>query len=177
MKTIGIEEYSLKSEEYLLVDVRTPSEFAEAHIHGAVSQPLDDLSAEGVRSQTQGKKVVFSCLSGARAQKAAERFGDEALVLEGSLQGWERKGLPVVRGTPKGLPLVRQVHLTVGVVNLAAALLALFVAPAWAWVVVLTGTGLFVAGATGFCGLGMVLARMPWNRVQPETSRATVEAT
>jgi hypothetical protein len=29
------------------------------------------------------------------------------------------------------------------------------------------GAGLMVAGATGFCGMAEILARMPWNRGRP----------
>ena len=47
---------------------------------------------------------------------------------------------------------------------MTAALLALFVNPNWAWVIVGTSAGLFLAGATGFCGMGLILAKMPWNR-------------
>ncbi|MBK1879922.1 rhodanese-like domain-containing protein [Pelagicoccus mobilis] len=171
MKTIGNEEYWANPEAYLLVDVRTPSEFSEAHIHSAVSQPLDDLSAERVEAQARGRQILFTCLSGARAKRAAELYGRESGVLEGSLQGWERGGYPVVRSTPKGLPLVRQVHLTVGLINILATLMAFFVHPYWAVVLLLTGAGLFVAGATGFCGLGFLFARMPWNRTAASASQ------
>ncbi|MEO1856668.1 MAG: hypothetical protein ABGY95_04795 [Rubritalea sp.] len=47
---------------------------------------------------------------------------------------------------------------------MTAALLALFVHSAWAWGTVGTSAGLFLAGATGFCGMGLLLAKMPWNQ-------------
>lgn len=167
MTSISIQEYQEKIGEYYLVDVRTPSEFAEAHIINAKLHPLDTLNVGEIGFKSQGKKILLSCLSGARAAKASQMFtasGHAVSCLEGSLQGWEAAGQPVVRSTPKGIPLIRQVMLTVSTINLTAAFLALFVNPAWTWVIVGTGVGLFIAGATGFCGLGLVLAKMPWNQ-------------
>ncbi len=167
MTTIPVKEYLADRNAFYLVDVRTASEFREAHIEGAHLHPLDSINAGKISFQAQGKKLLVSCLSGARAQKAAKQIADaghEVACLEGSLQGWEKEGQPVVRSTPSGLPLIRQVHLTVSIINMTAALLALFVNPNWAWVIAGTSAGLFLAGATGFCGMGMLLAKMPWNR-------------
>jgi rhodanese-related sulfurtransferase len=167
MTTISIQDYLANKDSYYLTDVRTPSEFEEAHIQDAHLHPLDAINTGEIQFKSQGKRVLLSCLSGGRCKKAAKTFeaaGIEIAELEGSLQGWEAAGQPVVRSTPSGLPLIRQVHLTVSIINITAALLALFVNPAWAWVLVGTGTGLFLAGATGFCGMGLILAKMPWNK-------------
>lgn len=167
MNSISIKEYQSDSDSYYLADVRTPSEFEEAHILNAKLHPLDALNVGEVVFKSQEKKILLSCRSGARVKTAAKKFqaaGHEVFELEGSILGWEAAGQPVVRSTPSGLPLIRQVHLTVSIINVTAALLALFVNPAWAWVLVGTGVGLFLAGATGFCGLGLLLAKMPWNK-------------
>ena len=167
MTTINITDYLENPSAYFLVDVRTPNEFSEAHIHEASSRPLDSISPETLKKEAGDRKVLFSCLSGARAAKAAQKCTSielETYVLDGCLQQWELKGHPVVRSTPKGLPLIRQVHLALSIINLAAALLTLFVNPQWAWVIVGTSVGLFLAGATGFCGMGLLLAKMPWNK-------------
>ena len=167
MTTITVKEYLADRNAFYLVDVRTASEYSEAHIEGAHLHPLDSLNVAKLGFKAQGKKILVSCLSGARAQKAAKQIttaGQDVACLDGSLHGWEKEGQPVVRSTPSGLPLIRQVHLTVSIINMTAALLALFVNPNWAWVIVGTSAGLFLAGATGFCGMGLILAKMPWNR-------------
>ncbi|PQJ28039.1 rhodanese-like domain-containing protein [Rubritalea profundi] len=172
MTTIPVKEYLADRNAFYLVDVRTASEFSEAHIEGAHLHPLDSLNVAKLGFQAQGKKLLVSCLSGARAQKAAKQIaasGHEVACLEGSLHGWEKDGQPVVRSTPSGLPLIRQVHLTVSIINMTAALLALLINPAWAWVIVGTSAGLFLAGATGFCGMGLLLAKMPWNQTSPKS--------
>lgn len=178
MTTITIEEYIADRNAFYLTDVRTPSEYSEAHIQTAQLHPLDSINPNEVRFKAQDKKILLSCLSGARCKQAAKQFQKanvEVAELEGSLQGWEAAGEPVVRSTPTGLPLVRQVHLVVSLINIATALLALLVNPAWAWVLVGTGVGLFLSGATGFCGLGLILAKMPWNK-QPIPNSDSCEA-
>ncbi|MFC4993321.1 rhodanese-like domain-containing protein [Rubritalea tangerina] len=167
MTTITIKEYLENPSAYYLTDVRTPNEFEEAHIEQAHMHPLDGLNAGEIRFKAQGKKVVLTCLTGARCKKAAsalKKSGIELFALDGSLQAWEKAGHPVVRGVPKGLPLIRQVHITVGSINLIAAVMCATVSPLWIWVLIATACGLLLAGTTGFCGLGVVLAKMPWNR-------------
>ena len=51
----------------------------------------------------------------------------------------------------------------------AGALVLLGILGSWAWhpmfwLSVFVGAGLVFAGVTGFCGLGLLLARMPWNK-------------
>ncbi|MGJ8671516.1 rhodanese-like domain-containing protein [Rubritalea sp.] len=175
MNTITVKEYLADRNAFYLADVRTPSEYEEAHIQDAKLHPLDALNTGEIRFKSQDKKLLLSCLSGARCVKAAKKLeaeGFEVAQLEGSLQGWEAAGEPVVRSSPSGLPLIRQVHLTVSIINIIAALLAIFVNPAWAWVLVGTGAGLFLAGATGFCGMGLLLAKMPWNKKTTDSCTA-----
>lgn len=157
----------------LLLDVRTPGEYGEASIRGSRLMPLANLDAAKVRQMASDKQVVVTCLSGGRAARAAVELGKAGLtvsVLEGGLQGWEQAGMPVVRGTPKGLPLIRQVHILVGALTAVLAGLAYAVSPLWAIGSLLIGLGLVVAGATGFCGMAYVLAKMPWNRAPSEAS-------
>jgi hypothetical protein len=47
---------------------------------------------------------------------------------------------------------------------LAGALLAWFVAPAFIILSGFVGLGLIVAGATDFCPMAILLAKMPWNQ-------------
>src|SRR5271157_2578404 len=99
-----------------LLDVRTPGEFAAAHVPGAKLMPLDDLDPAAFRQQrgAEATPVYVLCQSGGRARKAIEkldRAGVRGCVLvEGGTQGWMDAGLPVVRGQSKVLPLMRQVQ-------------------------------------------------------------------
>ena len=172
MKTMTAAAVNAEGPCYLL-DVRTPGEHASAHLAGSELMPLDALDVEAVRRAAAGKRCVVVCQSGMRAKRAAERLaaaGVETVVLDGGVNAWEAAGLPLVKGSGGGLPLQRQVLLVMGLMTAAGSALALLVDPRWAGLSLFTGCGLMIAGATGFCPLALLMARMPWNRVSKPTS-------
>ena len=77
-------------------------------------------------------------------------------------------GLPVVRGK-KAISLERQVRIAAGSLVLLGAVLY-FVHPAFIGLSAFVGAGLVFAGITDTCGMGMILARMPWNQVKKTAS-------
>jgi rhodanese-related sulfurtransferase len=155
-----------------LLDVRTPGEFAAAHVPGAKMIPLDGLNPEAFQRQRGSEEIpVFVlCQSGGRARKAIEkleRAGVQGCVLvEGGTQGWIDAGLPTERAPSTALPLMRQVQITVGLISATGAALALTANPLFAIIPLVMGCGLLFAGLTGMCGLASLLAKMPWNRAQ-----------
>jgi len=164
-----------------LLDVRTPGEFAAAHVPGAKLVPLDDLDPAAFLKQrgADDRPVYVLCQSGGRARKAVEKFQragfENCVLVEGGTQAWMDAGLPVVRGGGKMLPLMRQVQITVGFVSAAGAALALAISPWFAVIPLLAGCGLLFAGLTGFCGLALLLAKMPWNRAANCNSNSCCE--
>jgi rhodanese-related sulfurtransferase len=153
-----------------LLDVRTPGEFAAAHVAGAKLIPLDELDCAAFLQQrgANDKPVYVLCQSGGRARRAIEKFQragfNGCVLVEGGTQAWMDAGLPVNRGESKVLPLMRQVQIAVGAVSAIGAALALWADPRFAFIPLITGCGLLFAGITGFCGLALVLAKMPWNK-------------
>jgi len=153
-----------------LLDVRTPGEFATAHVPGARLIPLDELDCAAFLKQRgpDDKPIYVLCQSGGRARRAIEKFQragfDRCVLVEGGTQAWIDAGLTVNRGVSRVLPLMRQVQIVVGAVSALGSLLALTVNPWFALVPFVTGGGLLFAGLTGFCGLALVLAKMPWNK-------------
>jgi len=152
-----------------LLDVRTPPEFSTARLPGARLIPLGDLDAAAFLKERPAARTIYVlCQSGGRARKAIEKFRAAGfygcVLVDGGIQAWMDAGLPVIRGGGRTLPLMRQVQIAVGFLTAIGALLALAVNPWFALIPLLTGCGLFVAGATGFCGLALLLAQMPWNR-------------
>ena len=61
----------LVAEGALLLDVRTPSEFAEGHAESATNIPVQDLSAR-IHEVPKGASVVVYCRSGGRSAMAAQ---------------------------------------------------------------------------------------------------------
>ena len=157
-----------------LLDVRTPPEFINAHVPGARLIPLDDLDIESyLKHHEPGRPVHVLCQAGGRAAKAVEQFENhgclDGVLVEGGTQAWIDAGFPVDRGDSKVLPLMRQVQIVVGTLSAIGAALVLLVSPWFALIPLILGCGLLFAGLTGTCGMALLLARMPWNRRQPES--------
>jgi rhodanese-related sulfurtransferase len=164
-----------------LLDVRTPSEFAAAHVPGAQLLPLPDLDpASFLRGRDPHRPLYVLCQSGGRAARAIEKLQragySQAVLVEGGTDAWIAAGLPVNRGASQGLPLIRQVQLIVGADSAVGAALALAGQPGWALLPLLMGCGLMIAGLTGFCGLAVLLARLPWNRGQDKSTASCCSA-
>jgi rhodanese-related sulfurtransferase len=82
----------------VIIDVRTPEEYAQGHIPGALNIPFDRV-AERVSDIDAPHGVALYCMVGPRARK-----GEAALLeagytsvfhLEGGLAAWQAAGLPV----------------------------------------------------------------------------------
>lgn len=129
--------------------MRTPVEYREVHVPFARNVPLDQLDPATVQQgrTAPGEPLYVICRSGGRGRQACEKLAAAGLAVcnvEGGTQAWADAGLPVVRGT-KAVSLERQVRIAAGLL-------------------VLVGAGLVFAGVTDTCGMGLLLARMPWNR-------------
>jgi glyoxylase-like metal-dependent hydrolase (beta-lactamase superfamily II) len=151
-----------------LLDVRTVLEFQSEHIEGARSIPLDQLDARLDEIPDRGEIVVV-CRTGVRATIAAEslaRAGRRAQVLDGGIVAWRRAQLPVREGR-KRLAVDRQVQLIAGGMVLAGVALGTLVSPWFLALSAFFGAGLTFAGATGTCGLALLLMKLPWNRLLP----------
>ncbi len=153
-----------------LIDVRTPVEFREAHADCARLVPLHELEPRTIMEGRNGfshEPVYLICRTGSRSRQAAERFVaagyDNVVCIDGGTLAWERAGLPLVRG-PKMISLERQVRIAAGSLVVVGTALGAFVHPAFAGVAAFVGAGLVFAGITDTCGMGMILARMPWNK-------------
>ena len=59
-----------KKEEYLFVDVRTPAEYKEEHLRGAMFIPLNELDRRYSELDRQ-KKIITYCRSGRRSMEGA----------------------------------------------------------------------------------------------------------
>ena len=82
----------------LVLDVRTPEEFAAGHVPGAVNIPYDQVDTR-LSEIPKTDEVVLYCRSGRRAGLAAETLSAAGYTklahLTGDMQGWMAAGLPV----------------------------------------------------------------------------------
>ena len=154
--------------ETRVLDVRTPGEFDAEHIAGAYNVPLDTLGEHGPEIRAGvAEPVVLVCRSGQRARKAEEALKGAGMtnlhVLEGGMSAWTAAGHPVLRGAPR-MSLERQVRIAAGAMAATGGFLALFVNPLFAVIPAFVGSGLVFAGVTDTCAMGMLIARLPYNR-------------
>ncbi len=161
-----------------LIDVRTPVEFREVHAPMAQNIPLDTLEPSSIvnnRNGSDSQPLYFVCRSGTRSAQACRKMIDagypDVIQVRGGMSAWSESNLPVVRGK-KAMSLERQVRIVAGFLVLVGGVLAMTVHPYFAALSALVGAGLAFAGITDTCGMGMLLAKMPWNQV-----RATDQAT
>jgi rhodanese-related sulfurtransferase len=177
MQTIDVKQLAEKqrSGEVDLIDVRTPVEFREVHAEGARNVPLDSLDPKQEATRHNGhtaEPLYVICRTGGRSSKAVKKFLDAGIEnvvnVDGGTEAWQKAGLPVKHGK-KAISLERQVRIAAGFLVLLGAALGYFVHPYFIGLSAFVGAGLMFAGITDTCGMGMLLAKMPWNQCPSET--------
>ena len=82
----------------LVIDVRTPEEYASGHIPGAVNISFDEV-AQRMAELKAPNGVALYCMVGPRARKGESALleaGHTAVFhLDGGLAAWQQAGLPV----------------------------------------------------------------------------------
>ncbi|MFM8338971.1 MAG: rhodanese-like domain-containing protein, partial [Fluviibacter sp.] len=81
-------------------------EVAIGHIQGSMAMPLNTLQANlGKLEKYRKKPVVVICSAGRRSATACRLLSkagfEDVCQLEGGIQGWEKAGLPLKRGSTK----------------------------------------------------------------------------
>lgn len=151
-----------------VIDVRTPGEFEAVHIAGAYNVPLDLLREhrDEIRAHLD-EHVVLVCQSGQRAAQAEDALRAAGLanvhILDGGMGAWQTKGFAVNRGASARWDLQRQVRFVAGTI-VALSILASMVIPGMKWVAFVMGAGLSITAITNTCLMGMMLAKLPYNR-------------
>lgn len=154
----------------LLIDVRTPAEFESVHVPAANNIPLGELDPKALLASgklRENQAVYILCQSGRRAAIAAEQLQDggipNGIVVDGGTEAWVSAGLPVNRGQQQVISIERQVRIGAGSIVLLGILLGWFVHRYFLGLSAFVGAGLVFAGVTDWCGMGLLLAKAPWN--------------
>ncbi len=153
---------------HALIDVRSPAEFRGVHVEQASLHPLPELDGElFCQRYDPAQPVYLLCQSGKRAHLAAKRLEaaghTQIFVVEGGTDAAIKAGVCVIRGAA-AISIERQVRIAAGLLVVLGCLLSLFAHPGFLGLPIFVGAGLAFAGITDSCGMGAILARMPWNR-------------
>lgn len=148
-----------------LVDVREYPEYVEAHLPGSRLVPLGELKR---RPELAGEgEVLLLCRSGRRAQEAMTllegRPGVQPVMIKGGIEAWKQAGYPI-RKEKGPISLERQVRIAAGALVLVGLLV-----PGWTPLSYFVAAGLIFAGVTDTCAMGLLIARLPWNRSKRAT--------
>ncbi|MHC4958372.1 MAG: rhodanese-like domain-containing protein [Planctomycetota bacterium] len=158
--------------DFLLLDVREPVEHMQERIPGSQLMPLERLDLDNLPRDVT---ICVHCRTGRRAAVAAGKLADagfNVLNLEGGIEHWKQHGLDIHKtpGAPK-FTITQQVMMTGGLLALLGIAIGFTVSPVGFGLAAFIAAGQVFAGATGWCGMGMLIAKMPWNRM-PEACGA-----
>lgn len=163
---LGLRE-ELGKEGTTLVDVREQAEFAGGRVSGAKLVPLREIERRHTELD-HTHTVYVMCRSGRRSSEAQQRLralGFQNVVnVRGGIEAWKSEDLPLERDERAPWSLERQVRFAAGMIVAVSIALSYLVSPHFALLAGFVGAGLAFAGATDWCGMAMLLARMPWNR-------------
>lgn len=161
------------AEGAVCIDIRQAEEFLREHIQGAVCTPLAQLQATGLPEQAKNSNcIIFYCKSGGRTGSACNQLvalntegNREIFLLQDGLNGWKSSGFLTEKNQSQPIEMQRQVQISAGSLILLSMLLGTFINPLFYILATFVGAGLMFAGISGFCGMAIFLAKMPWNKV------------
>lgn len=158
-----------------IIDVRTGGEFDAEHIPGVRLVPLDQLERRADEVRALAAPRLLLCRSGGRAasaKSALEKLHVAGLsVVEGGLTAYAGTGGEIIKGAAR-MSIERQVRIGAGGLVLLGVLLGVFLHPACLAISGFVGAGLVFAGVTDWCGMGIVLGKMPWNQSKADHGSA-----
>jgi len=100
-KTLG-ERLAWGDRSLVVLDVRTPAEYAEGHVPGALNIPHTELGARVAElSEARARDIVVYCRSGNRTKQALKLLGEAGFTrlfhLKGDYLRWSEEDRPVTQ--------------------------------------------------------------------------------
>jgi len=164
---------NLKQADTCILDVRTAAEVKSAALPGSLNIPLHELTAARLQTEItssgkDGSKIYLLCQVGRRAEMAADQLAGhidaELYVIEGGINAIQQAQIPLQQSGKEVISLERQVRIAAGFLVFTGVILGTFVNSAFYGLAGFVGAGLMFAGITNTCMMGILIARMPWNK-------------
>jgi len=162
-----------KTADTCILDVRTAAEVKASALPDSLHIPLHELTPERLQSEiaTRGKngaQIYLLCQGGKRAELAADQLNGhinaELVIIEGGMNGLREAHIPLQQSGKTVMSLERQVRIAAGFLVFIGVVLGSTLSPGFYLLSGFVGAGLMFAGITDTCMMGMLIARMPWNR-------------
>ncbi|AFV00818.1 rhodanese-like domain-containing protein [Simiduia agarivorans] len=156
-----------QGERPLIIDVRTPAEYAAVHLPASHNLPMGTFGPDAISALAKaGDQVFLMCRTQRRAEMVCQQLTGqlecELVVVDGGVEQVEPALL--ARQGREVMGLDRQVRIAAGSLVVLGVAGGFFVAP---WLFGLSGfvgAGLVFSGLTDTCPMGSVISRMPWNQ-------------
>lgn len=164
---------SNKSADTCILDVRTAAEVKTSALPDCLHIPLHELTParlqhEITKSGKSGAQVYLLCQAGKRADMAADQLvgkvDSELVIIEGGMNAVRAAQIPLQQSGKTVISLERQVRVAAGFLVLIGVILGFQASSGFFLLSGFVGAGLMFAGITDTCMMGMLIARMPWNR-------------
>lgn len=114
LETLSVEEVAalFAADKIVLIDVRTPVEYAFEHVRGALLSPLATFDTRHLPCQ-DSKPIVFHCGSGMRSKMVAEKClaagHAKVMHMAGGFMAWKKAGQSYISTNPAtGGPVERR---------------------------------------------------------------------
>jgi len=153
----------------VLVDIRDRADFLREHIPQALSLPLTEITTGKTVEGSDQQPVIFHCQAGMRTTNNAEQLmraasSGNVFLMSGGINAWKSAALPIIEDKKQPLPIIRQVHITAGILVLVGVIAGYAVDSRLFLLSGFIGAGLIFSGVSGFCGMASLLQKMPWNK-------------
>lgn len=87
----------------IVLDVRSPAEYADGHVPGAINVPMGKTFEQSIASYDKSKPYLVYCHSGKRSFLATKRMQElgfaQLLNFRGGIAAWEEANKPMVKGS------------------------------------------------------------------------------
>lgn len=163
---VGLKE-QLENGEIHLVDVREQVEFAGGRVSGASLLPLGELE-ERHQELDHSKPIYVMCRTGRRSSEAQAKLKamgfTNVINVVGGIEAWKKEDLPLERDEHAPWSIERQVRFMAGLLVFTGVVLSLVVHPWFIALAGFVGFGLTFTAVIDWCGMGLLIAKMPWNK-------------
>ncbi len=168
-----IDLMSQNTADLCILDVRTAAEVQAESLPNCIHIPLHDLTPERLQAELskRGKptaSVYLLCQAGRRAEMAADQLKDkvspELYIIEGGMNAVKQSQISIQQTHKQVMSLERQIRIAAGFLVFTGVVLGTWVNPVFYGLSGFVGAGLMFAGITDTCLMGMLIARMPWNK-------------
>lgn len=150
-----------------VIDVRTGIEFDGEHVHGSRLIALDQLVVRADEVRATPAPRLLLCRTGSRAEMARQALSrmniKGLMVVTGGIEAFRAAG-GVTRQGKAVMSLERQVRVAAGSLVVTGVVLGFLVHAALFGLSAFVGAGLIFAGMSDWCGMGLLIAKAPWNR-------------